>query len=254
LSGVDAVAAAGFAAASDAYERGRPGYPADAVDALVEALAITSASTVVDLAAGTGKLTRALVGRAGTTIAVEPVDEMRARLRDAVPGARALAGTAEAIPLPDAAADAVAVAQAFHWFDGPRALAEIDRVLRPGGGLGLVWNVRDESVGWVARLGQAIHRHDPGVSTHRTGGWRAAFERTAAFGPLAERTFAHPVETTLDGLLDLVRSVSYVASLGEPAREALEAEAAAIAAPHVGADGALTIPYRTRVLWARAAG
>src|SRR3989442_48244 len=125
----------GFARSPDAYERGRPDYPAAAIEWICAELAIGPSSTCVDLAAGTGKLTRALVPRAGTVIAVEPIDEMRDTLRAVVPGVEARAGTAENMSLPDDSADAVAVGQAFHWFDGDRALAEIHRVLRPGGGL-----------------------------------------------------------------------------------------------------------------------
>ena len=134
----------GFARTADAYERGRPDYPDAAVDWLCSELAITPASTVVDLAAGTGKLTRRLAARAHV-IAVEPIAEMRVKLEALLPDVRAVEGTAEALPLKTNSADAVTVGQAFHWFDGDKALAEIHRALRPGGGLGLVWNRRDLS-------------------------------------------------------------------------------------------------------------
>ncbi|MGQ0743942.1 MAG: class I SAM-dependent methyltransferase [Acidimicrobiales bacterium] len=155
------------------YERGRSGYPAEAVDFLVEALGVGTSSVVVDLAAGTGKFTRELVDRLGAgenvpslqpglpgagdhrgglVVAVEPVADMRAELARVVLGARVTAGAAEALPLAPASVDAITVAQAFHWFDASRALAEFHRVLRPGGRVGLIWNRADTSVDWVARV------------------------------------------------------------------------------------------------------
>ena len=123
----------------EAYERARPDYPPEAIAWLAQALDLRAGRTVVDLAAGSGKLTRPLAVLGCEVIAIEPVAEMRAAIG---PTARALDGTAEAMPLPDDSADAVTVGQAFHWFDGPAALAEIERVLRPGGALALVWNRR----------------------------------------------------------------------------------------------------------------
>lgn len=143
-----AVRARSFGAAADAYERARPTYPEAAVDWLVPA----GAKTVLDLGAGTGKLTRSLAARGLEVIAVEPLTEMRANLAAALPEVRALAGTAEEIPLPDASVDAITVAQAWHWVDPERATFEAARVLRPGGTLGLIWNRRDERVEWMPRL------------------------------------------------------------------------------------------------------
>ena len=132
-------AATGFARSVEAYERARPEYPPAAIAWLARELDLRPGRIVVDLAAGSGKLTRPLAALGCEVVAVEPVAEMRAAIG---PTARALEGTAEAIPLPDDSADAVTVGQAFHWFDGPKALAEIERVLRPGGALALVWNRR----------------------------------------------------------------------------------------------------------------
>ena len=142
-------AATGFARSVEAYERARPEYPPEAIAWLAQELDLRPGRTVVDLAAGSGKLTRPLAALGCEVIAIEPVAEMRAAIG---PTARALDGTAEAMPLPDDSADAVTVGQAFHWFDGPRALAEIERVLRPGGALALVWNRRpSESLGAARR-------------------------------------------------------------------------------------------------------
>ena len=146
---VHEVARRGFGREAEAYERSRPTYPPDAVSWLVETLQLRPGVIVGDLGAGTGKLTRLLAPAGAAVVAIEPVHGMRDVLRRVAPGAAILAGTAEALPLREASLDAVAVAQAFHWFDAGAAFGELARVLRPGGRLGIVWNVRDRSVGWV---------------------------------------------------------------------------------------------------------
>jgi SAM-dependent methyltransferase len=194
---------------------------------------------VVDLAAGTGKLSRALVARGCEVVAVEPVAEMRAAIQ--VP-ARALAGTAEAIPLPAGAADAVTVAQAFHWFDGPRALAEIHRVLRPGGVLALIWNRR--------QIGDPVHQEieallDPyrgDTPAERSERWRAALDETTLFGWLREERFVNEQVVDADGMADRVGSISFVAALEDRARAALLEEARALAR-----GGAVTLRYVVRL-------
>jgi ubiquinone/menaquinone biosynthesis C-methylase UbiE len=145
-------AAAGFAVGAGAYVTGRPDYPPEAAQWLREVLGLGPGKTVLDLGAGTGKFIRYLKDTGARVVAVEPVDAMRAELSRRHHDVDALAGTAEAIPLPDASLDAVVCAQAFHWFATTRALPEIRRVLRVGGMLGLIWNVRDESVPWVAAV------------------------------------------------------------------------------------------------------
>jgi len=137
--------ATSFGSEAEAYDYGRPSYPIDAVRWSLP----DTATTVLDLAAGTGKLTSRLLELGLDVVAVEPLAPMRAFIPAE---ARALAGSAEAIPLPDASVDAVMVGQAFHWFDAARALPEIARVLRPGGTLGLLWNMDDDRVPWVAQL------------------------------------------------------------------------------------------------------
>lgn len=205
----------GYARAAAAYERGRPGYPPDAVDYLAARLRLGPGRTVVDLAAGTGKLTRALLVTGAEVVAVEPVAEMRAALPA---GARAVDGTAEAMPLDDASADAVAVAQAFHWFDGDAAVAEIHRVLRPGGAVALVWNRRrmDDPLNQAINELIAPYRGHP--SAFHTGAWRAAFDRTELFGPLEERVFPNDHVLDADGLVDRIASVSFIATLDEKKR------------------------------------
>ena len=149
---INPVAASGFGGQADAYERGRPSYPSGAVAWLVEGLSIGPGRRVLDLGAGTGKLTRMLGATGAELVAVEPVAAMRAQFAAVLPDIELLDGTAEAIPLPDQSVDVVVAAQAFHWFDPLPALTEIARVLRPGGGLGMVWNERDGRFTVVERV------------------------------------------------------------------------------------------------------
>ena len=236
MGGVHDAAARGFARSADAYERARPDYPAAAVAWLAERLGLRPGRMVVDLAAGTGKLTRPLAATGAEVVAVEPVAEMRERIGPEA--ARVLDGTAEAIPLPDASADAVAVGQAFHWFDGPAALAEIHRVVRPGGALGLVWNSRplDDAVHGAIEGIIAPYRGD--APAQRSGAWRAAFEATALFGPLEERTFRHSRPHDADALADRVGSTSFVAALDDGPQADILAAVRALAA-----DGPVEVPY-----------
>ena len=151
-----------FDAAAGAYEAARPGWPAEAVEIAARRLGLERDASVLDLAAGTGKLTRRLAGRFASVTAVEPLAGMRAVLEDAIPFVRALAGTAEAIPLPDDSVDAVFVAEAFHWFDAQLAVAEMARVLRPGGGVAVLYNRRDwasDRGGWQADADGALTLH-----------------------------------------------------------------------------------------------
>ncbi len=199
-----------FADVAAAYERGRPGYPDGAVRWLVG----DEPCDVADVGAGTGKLTRALVAHGHRVVAVEPLDAMRTELASAVPGVRALAGRAESIPLPDAAADVVTSAQAFHWFDHARALPEIARVLRPGGRLALVWNSRDDRDSWMARLSAII-----GNETVQETDVVPVLDASGLFGSVETASFAFEQELDRDGLLDLVLSRSYLAKLARPERQ-----------------------------------
>ena len=225
--------AASFARVADAYEQARPGYPADAV----LWLAGETPCDVVDLGAGTGKLTRTLAALGHHVVAVEPLGEMLDRLRAAVPGATAVAGSAESMPLPDGAADVVACAQAFHWFDQEPALAEIARVLRPGGRIALVWNVRDERVPWVSELSDAM--------VGRTGvdrGAAAPIEQSGLYGPVEHATFEHTQTVDRDALRALVLSRSYCAVLPEEERAPILGRVDRLFDEHAR-DGLLTLPY-----------
>jgi SAM-dependent methyltransferase len=223
---VSSATAASYARSAAAYQRGRPGYPPAAVDFLASRLRLGPGRTVVDLAAGTGKLTSPLLATGAEVVAVEPVAEMRAALPA---GARAVDGTAEAMPLATASADAVAVAQAFHWFDGGAALGEIHRVLRPGGALALVWNRRRMDEPLNQAIDELIAPYRPHPSSFHTGAWRAAFERTELFGPFEQRVFLNEQSLDADGLVDRIASVSFIAALDENERTQVLRAARALA-------------------------
>jgi SAM-dependent methyltransferase len=194
---------------SDRYERGRPGYPAAAVDAIVRELGLRPGRTVLDLAAGTGKLTRLLVPSGANVIAVEPVRGMREKLTGVV----ALAGTAEHIPLADAYVDAVTVAQAFHWFDAERALHEIHRVLRPACGLALIWNARDERQPLQAALSDIFDLYEGDTPRRNQRDWTSLLAESGLFERTARLLFEHVQPVDEQTVVDRVLSVSFMASL-----------------------------------------
>lgn len=202
----------GFGRAAEAYERSRPSYPDEVVAWLTERLRLVPGTTVIDLAAGTGKFTRLLVPKGATVIAVEPVDALRAQLKAIVPGAEARAGHAERIPLSDGAADAVTAAQAFHWFATDEALAEIARVLRPGGRLGLIWNMRDQEDDLQHAFTEIVEPLRGNEPTHYGGHWRRVLEASPLFGLIEERTFRNEQLLDADGLAERAGSISFVAA------------------------------------------
>jgi SAM-dependent methyltransferase len=231
---VPQASAAGFATDMSVYERGRPSYPADAVAWLVDGLGIEAGRRVVDLAAGTGKFTRMLTPTGADIVAVEPSAAMRAQFAAAVPEVEALDGTAERLPFGDATIDVVTVAQAFHWFDVPRATAEIARVLRDGGGLGLIWNERDASEPWVAELSEFIRwdrRAEHGVPHTVELDWRERFaDQAIGFGPLERFDTVYRTLLDVDTLVERVRSTSYIASAPADEQARIEAGVRAITA------------------------
>jgi SAM-dependent methyltransferase len=245
-SAVHESAAVGFERAAGAYERGRPDFPEDAIAFLIAELALDEGRTLLDLGAGTGKLTRLLVPSGARIVALEPVAAMRAGLAEAVPGAHAVAAVAEAIPFSQASVDAASAAQAFHWFDGDRALWELAYVLVPGGRLALIWNVRDERTSWVRSLSELIEPYRGDTPSHRSMRWLEAFGRTAAFERPERSSFPYGHRCTRDQLVDRVLSISFIATLDDQARGRIAAEAAALAP----ADD-LVLPYRTDVWLSR---
>lgn len=200
--------ASSFGRAVGEYERARPSYPQEAVDWLVP----RGSHVVLDLGAGTGKFTRSLVARGLDVIAVEPDDAMRGALADALPSVRTVKGTAESIPLPDDSVDVITAAQSWHWVDEARALPEVARVLKPGGLLALVWNIRDESVPWVKQLSEIMGSSEAErVMEHE-------ITIGAPFGVTERFEIGWSVTTSLDDLLALVASRSYIITADETRR------------------------------------
>jgi SAM-dependent methyltransferase len=221
-----------FDRVADVYERARPTYPNDAVDWLADRLGIGARSTVLDLGAGTGKLTRALVPRAGRVIAVEPGPEMLAQLRLAVPDAEAMLGAAEAIPLPDGAVDAVVCGQSFHWFRLDEALPEIGRVLRARGGLGLIWNRRDPDDPVQSEITKLLEPFVPPGRLPIEAPVAAFVKRT--FGEVATHAVRFDEELDADRLVDRIASTSFVAAAPDARRRELERTLRSLAAAHGG--------------------
>jgi ubiquinone/menaquinone biosynthesis C-methylase UbiE len=244
---IDDVAARGFEAGAAAYEAARPGYPDTALAVLRDEVEIGEGTIVLDLAAGTGKLTRRLVELGASVTAVEPVGAMAAQLGAAVPGVTVVDGTAEAIPADDASLDVVTVAQAFHWFDAPAALTEIARVLRPGGRLAILWNERDESTPWVAEMSKVIRWHERTVSRYQHVDWTSVVADSGRFTPLNERVVRWDQPMTCDLLGERVRSISYIAAMPTGERERLVAEVVYLARRM---PEPFPLPYTCRVQWA----
>jgi len=245
---IDEVASRGFGAGATAYEAARPGYPPAALDVLVSEASIGPGRTVLDLGAGTGKLTRLLAATGADLIAVEPVEAMREQLVGILPDVELRDGSGEEIPAPDSSVDVVTVAQAFHWFDAPAALAEIARVLRPGGTLAILWNERDESTPWVAEMSRIIHWHERTVSRYQHVDWAAIVASAGRFTPLQERTVAWDQPMTCDLLADRVRSISYIAAMPASARERLVNEVVYLVRR---LPEPFDLPYSCRVQWAQ---
>lgn len=241
----------GFDLGASAYESSRPEYPTEAVDLLVAELGLGRGRRAVDLGAGTGKLTRTLAARGIDVIAVEPAAGMRAEFTRHVPGVPVIEGTAEALPLPAASVDAAVSGQAFHWFDVAAAAREIARVVLPRGGLGLVWNYRDESIPWIAELTRILDPHDPGAPRIRRRAWRAPLEATGLFEPLQSREFRFVHRLAPETVATRLRSVSFVAVLPPSQQEAIAAEVRVLLAsdPATRGKAEVELAYRSEVYW-----
>jgi SAM-dependent methyltransferase len=246
------VAAAGFNDPGD-YEAARPSYPPDAVEWFVDHLRIAPGRRVADVAAGTGKLTRLLAPSGAALFGVEPVPGMRETLRRLLPELPLVAGTAEAMPFRAATFDAITVAQAWHWFDHERATAEMARVLKPGGRLGLVWNARDRSEPWVDEVWSIMDRVEKRAPWRDHENWRdsATKEMPGFGGSLHAAEFRHVQAITPGGVVQRVASVSHVAVLPEAEREAVLDEVRHLLATHPAVRGRATveIPYRVDCFW-----
>jgi SAM-dependent methyltransferase len=228
-----------FGSAADAYERGRPSYPSSAIEWLLP----SGARTAVDLGAGTGQLTRLLASYDLDVVAVEPSTEMRKNLSRTLPSTiRSLAGQAEKIPLPNSSVDVVLVAQAWHWVDGELAVPEVARILKPGGQLGLVWNIRDERVDWVAALGQLMHN---GTEQEMNSDNPIVGN---PFDPIERFDVEWTAHLDLDTVVDLVASRSYVITRPEEQRLALLDAVKELLSTHPQLKGSTSVamPYVTR--------
>ncbi len=239
----------GFESGSEVYERARPTYPAAAVDLLIATAGLDPGHRVLDLAAGTGKLTRLLHDRRLACVAAEPSPSMREVFARVVPGVPLVGATAERIPLGPGTVDAVVVAQAFHWFDPEVALAEIDRVLRPGGWLALIWNERDESEPMVAEL-VGISKWDVSAPYPIGMDFGAVIDRSGRFGTVQRTQLPFVQQLDLEAFVEQVASRSYVQVLPEPDRRNLldQVEAFGTTLPQP-----IAMPYITDLFCARVA-
>jgi len=235
------------------YERGRPGYPPEAIRFLGRTFHLGRGSTIVELGSGTGKFTRALLPLGAALVAVEPMPGMRREFARRVTSVPVLAGSAESIPLPNGFADAVFAAQSFHWFSGMTALREIARVLRPRGGLGLVWNAREERAGWARDFDVILQRHG-GYGPSRPGGWRAPFRRrTSPFMGLHHRKFPYAQSAAAETFPAWALSVIRIQALPPPVRRRVAHEVRTLLATHPTTRGRpmVSLPYRTSVYYTR---
>jgi SAM-dependent methyltransferase len=236
--------AGSFGAVAGAYDAARPSYPVEAVAWLTGPPPLD----VIDLGAGTGKLTELLVAAGHRVSAVDPSTDMLEQLRARLPGVLTAVGGAEDVPLPDASADVVTAAQAWHWFDDTLAPAECARLLRPGGRLALVWNERDESVDWVRAIWEPLNRTGSVGMSLLVDGWQTAVTEHAPFGPMQQAVFRYEQTLSRAGILQLVSSRSGVALLEPAAKATLLAEVAAVLDSHPGSRDreSLVLPYETR--------
>ncbi|NNA56220.1 class I SAM-dependent methyltransferase [Pseudomonas koreensis] len=240
-------AAAGYRIAADTYVKGRPDYPPQVSQWLTQTLGLDRHKTVIDLGAGTGKFTGRLAATGAQVIAVEPVAQMLEKLSAAWPEVLAVSGTATDLPLPDTSVDVVVCAQAFHWFATTQALTEIARVLKPGGKLGLIWNLRDTQVSWVPKLDAIVNAQEGDTPRYYTGQWRQAFPHPA-FGPLQVQRFHHGhTGSPEDVIFNRVRSTSFIAALPQAQRDKVDEQIRALIASEPALRGrhVLTVPYET---------
>jgi SAM-dependent methyltransferase len=240
---IHAMASAGYGAAAATYARARPGYPPELVPWL---LAQLGTDELLEIGAGTGKLTRLLAAAGAHVTAVEPVAAMLEQL-SRLDGVAVLDARAEELPLPDGSVAGAVFSQSLHWTDVPAALSELDRVLAPGGRAGLVWNFRDTGVPWQRELDELLAGLRGGAPHSRDGRWQAAVA-ASAFAVVEQHSWPWTHEVDARGVLDRVLSVSYVAVLDAAGRDAVCARVRELLAGHldVHADGdPVAFPYVT---------
>jgi SAM-dependent methyltransferase len=232
-----------FGGIAEVYERTRPGYPEEAVRWMLG----STPGTVLELGAGTGKLTSVLLQQGHRVVATDPAEPMLRPMRKRLKAARLVLAGAERIPVRSSSVDAVVAGQAFHWFDADRALAEIARVLRPGGTLALVWNLRDETVPWVRRLGRLIGSEQPEDPTE-------GLEESGLFDGIETKTFRHWQEVFRESLLGLVESRSRVAQLAEDERAKVLEQVGELYDDYGRGHDGMLLPYRCEAYRCRVSG
>lgn len=235
---VHAAAAQGYTNRAATYQAARPSYHPELIARFVERY---GRGQVVDLAAGTGIFTAQLVDAGIVPVAIEPVAAMRETLTGRLAGVEALDGMAEAMPLGDDTADTVVVAQAFHWFAHNEALAEIARVLKPGGALVTVWNVRDQRTEMVQRYSELVNRYEGDTPRHHTMIWRDAIDADDRFVLIDDWHIDNPQQTDVNGVVNRALSTSFIASLPTDEQDDFAAELRVAMAPY-GPE--IVLPYQ----------
>lgn len=244
-------AARGFGRGADDYERARPGYPVGVLEMLAREMPIRPRSRVCDLAAGTGKLTRLLLGTGADVVAIEPVPAMRRKLTVICPDAKVIDGTAEDIPLDDESVDVLTVGQAFHWFANEQAVGEIARVLRPAGGLALLWNRNDENVAWVGAIEQLVESYGGADRPYTSEDPQPIVAASGRFTEMQADLFTNHVSITHELVVTRVASTSYISALPDDRREeCLDAVRHCLAThPDTAGRDRFDYPYLTSVFW-----
>ncbi|WP_225773923.1 class I SAM-dependent methyltransferase [Pseudomonas sp. Marseille-Q5115] len=243
----------GFSLVSDTYDQGRPGYPPEIKKWLTAEMEIKNQTAVLDLGAGTGKFTRLLVDLHANVTAVEPEPSMAERFHKTLPGITLLSGTADEIPLPSQSMNAVVCAQSFHLFASEQSMREIHRVLKPGGHLGLFWNVRDASVGWVHELAEIVNEFAGDHPRYYDNKWREPLNNGIRHGyaPLKEATWKHlHTGSPEDVIVRRIKSISFIAAAPEPQKTQIMERVRKLIAEHpeLAGKAEISVPYETRAV------
>ncbi len=247
MSTVHRSAAIGYATNTETYASGRPDYPPEVDQWLQSHLRLRPDQTVLDLGAGTGKFSKKLSATGAKVIALDPVPAMLKQLLREQPLIETRLGSADSLPFESDSIDVIVCAQSFHWFATHEALAEILRVLRPGGRLGLIWNVRDETVAWVAALTRLMEPYEGNAPRYRTGEWRSLFP-AKGFSALHEERFTNKhTGSSEQVIIDRIFSVSFIAALGEAEQKKVNSEMRQLiaASPELAGKSSVSFPYET---------